>query len=166
MATLRLQAVISSFHISVSCCLSGDMCTDKTYTYSIAYTFTNNITNKNVTKYPTVANCRPAPKAVLSVYQMHLLRALLLKRVSSNYTDPDIITANSPWFGYLIAKQFVESPFRRLGGTFRRNIVRLGFLLWCLFSFLFRRGVGLLHGGRQVCLGRRGTRLRLGDRRR
>ena len=91
------------------------------------------------------------------------------KTCSSNYTAPDIITANSPLFDWLglVAEQFAESSFRRLGVTLRLSFAGLGWLLLrCLFSLLFRRGVGLLHGGRQVCLGRRGTRLRLRDRRR
>lgn len=54
-----------------------------------------------------------------------------------------------------------------LGIAFRFNVAGIGwFLLRCLFSLLFRRRAGLLYGGRKVCLGRRGTRLRLGDRRR
>lgn len=73
----------------------------------------------------------------------------------------------SPFFGCwgFVAKQFLESPFHRRGVTFLFNFVRLARrLLRCLSRLLFRRGVRLHHRRRQVCLGRSGARLRLGDR--
>lgn len=89
-------------------------------------------------------------------------------RASSNYTAPGALAVNSPRFDCrgLVAKKFVESPFGRLVVPFRVHSAGLGSLLRCLLSLLLRRGAGPLYGGGQVRLGRRGTRLRLGDRRR
>lgn len=94
------------------------------------------------------------------------------QRVCRKYSAPRSITANSPLFGCrrLVSEEFAEPPPGRPGAPGFRPVGAGRSSRRRLPGLLFGRGVGLLHEGGQVRLGRGGTRprlrLRLGNRRR